>query len=524
MRMSYPAYIIAASLALLPACTAQIASRPVTDNTVTEGLVYQLPATKITITTTHELTQCTPRPETRIVGATATTSLVPDDRPESTFAIDTTALQTGSKTIPIAQFNLSENILTGVNYQAKDKSGEIIGQVAEIAAAVKGISLPNIGNKTSAVPINQLSVQQVYRAGATRPAEVCTPMALQALQDREILLNKITELRKARDKVYGEIVSGYLSVDPNARLHDTHIAELRKSYHSVVKRLADASLSDDERKKVSEIATALKGHLDNESKLFAERASAWDKTQEGVLAKANQQIMATQGEYDAVIVKLRADASASWVPTPGDDQTSPTLTYDPKELRKWITTDYEAQLSGILNEWSSKNTIKASTQCASSAVKAPGEKQKTALYYRVPKRCGITLELSGDDGAQPIYIGEYPLAQFGYLASLPVTNGMFEESDYAIGFDPATGRLNTFTFKSERASALEAVTSIKGAYNTIHVSDDEELAAEIEHQKKLTELAAEKNKALEAEKKQLELQKQIDDMKKAADTSSASNE
>ncbi len=277
MRTLLATFFITSTLFMFFGCTAKLASRSVEKNKVAEGLVYQLPATRIDIALTYELVECADKPEVRLVGATYTSHLVPDNRPEATFAIDTTALQSGTKTIPEASITLQNNILTGVNYKAEDKTGDIIGKVAEIAALANGIPLPKVLAETKALDFGQLE-------GAKGEEGVCSIMAQNAIANKKKLETMIEATNSEINTALDQIQKGYLASNPNAREHEKFIATLRNTYHEAVQRLANDKLNDTERVKLAETVASLQKHLATEESAFTSSESAWIKGRETALA------------------------------------------------------------------------------------------------------------------------------------------------------------------------------------------------------------------------------------------------
>lgn len=131
--------VATASLSVLFGCTTGLVSSPLSTSNdgdpPSEGLVYHLRQSTIKVDATYRLTQCGVNPTFELRGLTISSGSTKDPQLGATFVIDTAELASGSK-VTNAIINTSDGLIKDVSYDAVDKTGEIIKELAKIPVSV----------------------------------------------------------------------------------------------------------------------------------------------------------------------------------------------------------------------------------------------------------------------------------------------------------------------------------------------------------------------------------------------------
>lgn len=495
--------LLTTSLLTTLGCTAKLASKPIGDETA-DGLVYQLPVTEIKLKLTHKLVECGSNPDIRLVKADYSTSLLPDNSKKATFVLDTTKLQEGNKAIPEAKISMTNNMITGINYKAEDKTAEIMIKVAEIVAATQGIALP-VSNKSVSTIQNNKNVYII------ETVEACSKKVLSHFRKQEFLKREIGILNQEFKAVLADINSGYHSTS-DAVAHKTHIDALRTSYMDTAKQLATSGIGEAESTKLGKLLTSFKGFLTAEMTAYTANEAAWSKGKVNALANLEAKESKLQQQLSKAETQLLTVTEIKWIPNTSG--TNPiTEEFNENGIYDWFDKDYinKKGTASAVKKYLNNNKITISMDsCTKQGSGFIDSKLKTAIYYRIPQRCNVKITM-GDAGdgavARIIVLKNIPFSQFGFIASLAIDNGPFEDSDYAIAFDPKTGQLKTYTFKSKKSALLEASTALAKTTEILKETDVEEINKEKEEVKAENSLLTEKN---------LFLDKKIEQLKKEA--------
>lgn len=136
--------LISVSLLLLCSCSTEVKFAAIDTSKPIEGVIYHLPSTEITFTSTYQLDTCGSAPEIRIVAVQIKEDIIADRDPSATYMLNHEGLTNWLKMVESAKVELHPTgTLKSVTYKAQDKTREIIkegfGAAKNIALAASGI-------------------------------------------------------------------------------------------------------------------------------------------------------------------------------------------------------------------------------------------------------------------------------------------------------------------------------------------------------------------------------------------------
>jgi len=136
-------------LLTLAGCATRIASIPLDNNCDTDrgarnphqcsspkGIIYHLPAKRLTYAMTLELEECK-NPSINITSITVTEDIKKDPRDSAVFIIDVDDMTAFNKVIKDASIGLTNGILTTIKYDAEDQTAKIIKEGVKLATGLQ---------------------------------------------------------------------------------------------------------------------------------------------------------------------------------------------------------------------------------------------------------------------------------------------------------------------------------------------------------------------------------------------------
>lgn len=373
--------------------------------------------------------------------STVTPVTVVDQSLESTFVIDPREMTNWLKTVDEAKVELNNGLLSIVTYEVDDKSRGALSQLAKVALRFGTVSTPGAPN-------------------------------LSAIADTKFeFVDGDTSVSICKDEFGGS--NGYL----------------------------------DKANKTKEKIIALKGTF-----IAAQTAFKKNPTIENGknLEKAKADLNKEKAKYSALIEgKLTYTHKERFYPilpgpTPGIlYKHTPTIPRDLIVL--WInvdsadTTRIDNIQTKLLDMIGIDIVIKGkATNTYSKADTYDG------IYYRSPTIHQLLAQRTNNP-VSPLSSKMVSFFQFGPLAAIPISNGLFQNNRYSIIFND-DGSLKSFEYKEKRARLEEGLTALD---ETSGILEDSEKSA-IEKETAL--LKAEKERT-DAEKELLESQGELEDVK-----------
>jgi len=397
------------------------------------------------------------------------------------------------KAIPKSEINTKDGILTGVDYQANDKTGEVIKSISKAILISQGVPIPtSVG---------------IFSTGQ----EACSPKTLNTFKELSLIKDNLKTINETRDREIAKLSNGYKTLDPNSNTYDQHITKLRKLYNTYLEKIDPTQLTD-ENKKLLEAASAVQTQMKSEIEASSNREAAWTNSIKTGLTSLNQQASVLAEDYDKKSADLIAPLTFTWVPRPDENRSaSKEATLEGQGINRWFDESVQAAATTHINKL--RDSLKLKLGIKSCGVKAitPPSTEETAIYYRTPEYCDISLTL----GTSNEEIERVPLMQFGHTSKIAITNGAFQENQYALIFDAATGELNKYSYITSSAAASNAAASLTSSYDTIKQNDLEKIAnkkSELDAEKGLYQAEQQTLAAKEAYEKAL---KAYEDAKKA---------
>lgn len=433
---------------LLPGCSHIESKRFDPKKEIPSGITYSLPATQLTITASVRLKECGSAPDFDVNSISYVSDIVPDKRDEYKFVIDTEKLTNYMKAIPKAEIKLKNNTIESIHYQANDKSGEVIGNVAKLVAISHGISIPKL-----------------KAAG-----EVCTPEMVNLLAELSEIDTKLSKIKTSRDNAVKRLEAGYLASTPDNDAYAKHVLELSKHYKESIDRIANTK-DTDEIKKVLANTKELQTQFIAEASASTQRETNWVGAVNSQLSGLSEQTEKLSIDRAKVIAGLTTQIDAKWTPYP-KDINHVTLSFDGVGLRKWFDDSAQPLVNTYLAKLDTSLNLQLfiATTCDKKYLPIPAT-SANALYYRVPEPCDITLAL----GKATAKLKDVPLLQYGYSAKIPISNGPFEENQFNVDFDETSAQLKRFQYISTDAAMNSATSSIVESYDLIKQSELEKL-------------------------------------------------
>jgi hypothetical protein len=126
------------------------------------------------------------------------------------------------------------------------------------------------------------------------------------------------------------------------------------------------------------------------------------------------------------------------------------------------------------------------------------------IYYRSPVEMKLLAQRASVQES-PLAVGSVPFFQFGVLAAIPISNGVFQNNRFVVHFTE-DGKLKSFEYKEPKARTEEALATVEG--NLGILEDSEKAAIEAE-----TNLLKAEKERVDAEKALLEAQGELNNVR-----------
>lgn len=148
--------VFLAATTSLMGCTTTLNATKLENSTPAKGIVYYLPETKLEISITRTIKDCSDNLETPKVALLAKAEAITHADVSHKYVVDYETLQSGMKHTDLA-FDLYDNgTLKGINVSITDKSGEVLKNLTKIgisiASMVGGVPLPSPAAGLAAAP------------------------------------------------------------------------------------------------------------------------------------------------------------------------------------------------------------------------------------------------------------------------------------------------------------------------------------------------------------------------------------
>jgi hypothetical protein len=389
-----------AVLLLFPACTTRIVSHPALGSAPARGIAYNLPATELTYRMTFRLTDCGGGIE---ITETALEHRVVPDRAVGTYLIDSSRFGSLSKTIPLAKITVEGGLLTGITYEAKDSTKDIIKSgatlVGEVVSAVLPVQLPSLGSALSLLTATRSLNQERMIRSFQFKGDIRTP------GPRGVNVNLCNQT--ARDGL------------DEYRFLQGHLKDMKRNLYEAEAELAGKR--EGTTAKVRDLESIVKKTKDRLAEL-----DAFLTLQYRVPIPVEAKKCDTFGD-----IAFNGAPFSRWF---GDGEHSDVLT---KQLAAWTA---ENKLSWTIGD------------CRPRPGDDGKETPPEGLYYRIPAQC--RLEITKDAFVSTHSV---ELMQCGRLAALELRNGAFQDNSHRVEFDPVTGEIKMFEFRDNTARAAEAL-------------------------------------------------------------------
>lgn len=385
-------------LLTVSACTTRIVSRPVEGSAPARGIAYHLPATELTYRMTFRLADCRGGIE---ITETALEHRIVPDRAAGAWLIDSSRFGNLSKTIPLAKITIEGGLLTGITYEAKDSTKDILKGgatlVGDVVSAMLPVQLPSLGGALSLLTatrslnqermIRSFQFQGDGRSAAGPGADLCNRAARDSLEEYRVLQDHLKALKQ--------------------KLYETEAALAVKD--------GDASA------KARDLEAAVKKTRDRLAGLDA--------------------FLTLQYRVPIPVEAKKCDAF-------GD------IAFDGAPFSRWFGGgEHRDVLAKQLAAWTAENKLSWTIgDCRPRPGDVGKEKPPEGLYYRIPAQC--RLEITKDAFVSTHTV---ELMQCGRLAALEIENGAFQDNSHRVEFDPVTGEIKTFEFRDNATRAAEAL-------------------------------------------------------------------
>lgn len=377
---------------LLSSCTTKIASRPPDETVPAMGIAYHLPATELSYIMTFRLKDSA---GTIAITDSAIEHKIVPDRAGGTYLIDSAAMASISKTIPLAKITINNGMLSSISYDAKDSTADIVKSGVSLLtdAASGGLTakLSSLGN-IAMLLAGSRSFQSsgTKKAGESSSVLMCNRETRDALDEYDFL--------------------------------QRHLADMKRRLYAAEVQLTEKR--DGMAEKIQDIESIIKK--------TGERLSELDKH------------LTIQYRMPLAIEPARCESFGN-------------LTLESAPFTKWFGTTGDNEIfQRQLREWLEENKLSYTISNCSPQRKTQDNKaaKVDALYYRIPAQC--KLEITKDHFVSTNYI---EIMQCGRLAAVEIVNGAFQNNSHRIEFDPASGEIKSFEFKDNTVRAAEAIGS-----------------------------------------------------------------
>lgn len=416
-----------AATVLLGGCTSLHVNR-INEDTLPaarQGVSYYLPLKQFRIDTAFEVRGCAstsqgPKLSYRTL-AKVSESQVPDLAERYAISYEKLAAMTKTTNLTVTTSELG--LLVSLNAKATDQTGPILASIAGTAFSIaRGVALSGMGK-----------ILSMPAPGAAGPCDEVAAR-VQALEKAEAGLVKA----QAKDEQRAAAVGARTKASAALKLAEAKLKDARDAKDPEAISLAEK----DVKVKTAAFAAAEKDVAD----LGAFEAA--DKAEE--VAQAKARLSVTRAMY--------------W--TPGvADAGKPLAIQAARDSLEAITLPSE--LAGQLVAQASLTSLPGG-----ELAKEPGKGQaftsSDGIVYRQPayvmlRVCGGTCEAGGSNGALGgdgvAYAGVHAIPQLGVKATLPFSNGLFEDNLLNVTFGES-GQPKVVTFES-KASAERAAASAK---------------------------------------------------------------
>ncbi|MEQ9575719.1 MAG: hypothetical protein RLN77_09085 [Rhodospirillales bacterium] len=401
-----------------------------------EGVIYHLPMTALEVKASYRLKSC-PEPVMRkkfnnldksqnltvselvqLVEGTVSAQAMADHGADATFVIDTEKLTNWFKTVDKAELVLENGMLKSVTYDAEDKTGETLVKTAGlIMSFAVSPGLP------ATLPLGAIAMS----AGGT-PEDVlfdCNAQSKAALKEEAALKSAVKKLKAEIEKQEGAVN------DPNAA--KDAVAKAKAALKKAQEQLAGAT----EKLAVLVTKVLTYSHMRDLSPVPNGEAGEVLNPQE------NERYAARIDVRDQLVAKFFVG-----------EQAKNFLATQPVGLRVSVRTQAlpEGEPLGAYD----------------------------GIYYRTPQPARLVLQRFAETNhmaLEAIADARAEMAQFGRLARIPLTNGVFQDNKYAVKFDQK-GYLTSFEYYEDKARALEAATTASSIKTNLENEETRQLELE----------------------------------------------
>lgn len=486
MRLPVSLYIAGVCIATLPACSSSIVSVPIEqfDDGPVEGVVYHLPKTAYTVTSTVRLETCPGSGDPRLSfqNVQIDDEIVPDLSPSATYAVDAESFRKFAKKIEQANVQISDGTIEQVNFDTVDQTGEIVADSVGLVAEIAGISTPEDAD-------TETSEERGNGEGAEHAdsSPGCTPYGESLVVEREALSRKISDARSAM-RGYIDDVRGLIEdrdqVTGTESDKDVGLAQKRLKF-------LDSRL-EFKKKELSSLKDLITEH--------SERLKAVEQA----LTRTVKVKLEPPVKDDNVIVEV------AWAPELHGLIAS-------RETPLYRIAFVKPDGAGITEE-PEEDLPSGGAADAQGTAETDGS-QGTGIFYRIPRIVGIDFyplaSAPDPEKTRPIRV-ERTMLQGGRRARVPLSSQEFESGRIALTFDDQ-GWITQYTYKQTEAPGVAATAAVTGALDRLVETEAEERAAEIEEAGDEQSLLSSEKSALELRRDILELEKEIEELEEEDD-------
>jgi len=396
-------------ISLISGCTAKILSRPADGSVPARGIAYHLPATELSYVMAFRLVDC--RGAIAITDTAIEQRIVPD-RGSGAYLIDSSRFSTWSKTIPLARITVANGLLSGISYDAKDNSAQIVkGGATLLGDVVAGASsggLTSLGGVLAlitgsrSIRVDHLVSSLELGRPAGRVEEPAPNMCNQATEDLM--------------KEYGDLLK--------------HLKSIKRSLYAAEDQL-----------------------VETQDKTAAEKI----QTMEGIIKKTKDRL----AELDR---HLTIQYRKPLIIDPGKCDSFGEITLESAPFTKWFgDKGNNDRFRKQFQTWIEENKLSYTIGGCNAHAK---DQQKTekfeGLHYRIPAQCKLEITRDTLVLSTPV-----ELMQCGRLAAVEIVNGAFQDNSHRIEFDPVSGEIKTFEVKDNSARAADALGGADEAVKTV---------------------------------------------------------
>ncbi|WP_229007335.1 hypothetical protein [Methylophilus sp. Leaf408] len=410
------------------------------NNSSGSGLIYKLPTKRFTLTVDGEITDCKTLDNGNYnlitkVNTNLTSSLEGDD--SQVYLLDYQALKSKTKTQELAVTMGNNNFISSINSKVTDQTGPIITNVATaIFSLAQSTIIPNV--LPGPTYYNAKGVISMGKVVSNCPGFIVKKLA--EIKQLESHVSDIQANQKNKTEYSNKIT--------NVEQEIIAIEATLKFY----KHLLNPKLrTENERRLASKLVE--KSHLNAKLTNINDSLKDTDMNGElGKLASAKAYLTFKISQSTLPSLKITSDPSS---------EINLTLDKDPAFFQRALNADKD-----ILVHCSNCPNFKLAFRRVAQVETAPEPKKiagNFGIAYRVPANVEVELSVKRENETLVLSNSIVPIPQFGHIATLDLTNRVFEDTNLQVSFDD-NGSITKLNFNSN-AQALAASATAKDVFS-----------------------------------------------------------